>query len=83
MQKREAARDKLLQKYSRADQESKRSNAGMVECIDNVKEVGLSCERKIKELKVYTASIANIEILLNAILALFCMGGSKERQSQL
>ena len=53
----------------------------MVECIDNVKEVGLSCERKIKELKVYTASIANIEILLNAIIALFCMGGSKEQQS--
>lgn len=36
----------------RADQELKQSNTKIVESIDNVKEVALSCERKIKEMKV-------------------------------
>jgi hypothetical protein len=48
-----AETEKLHQKHAKADQMSKLNNARLMKRIDNVKEVALSCERKIKEFKVH------------------------------
>lgn len=46
----------MRQKYS-PDQQSNIGDARLTESIDNVKEVALNCEKKIKELKVCKVSV--------------------------
>lgn len=54
MQKRKAERESMQHKHSTTTDRALKlsSDARMTERIDNVKEVALSCERKIKELRV-------------------------------